>query len=224
MRILKVVSVVAIALAAIFASVAPAPAVAIYSSALGDGVGTLSCGGLCVNVDPRPSPWVPVVVGGRQWVSNANTGEGVGSVPGPANAVGLAPGQQSLSFTYTIIGLLAPTNLNLSIWADDTAGVSIDGAAWLIAPSAGPYPACSTSAIGCSAGTEGLIATTLGIGNHTITFDVFQAGGAGTPFGLTFEGDLAATPEPATILLLGSALAAAGIASRRRLAQKAQQQ
>lgn len=219
----KVFSVVAIALVGFFASVGPAPAVAIYSDGvLGDGFGTLLCGGgACVNVAPQPGPWAPPVVGGRQWVSDANTG---GTVPGPVNAAGLAPGQESLQFTYSFSVLATPSILNLSIWADDTAGVSIDGAPWLIDPSPGPYPACSTGVIGCQVGTEGLISQLLGVGDHVITFDVFQAGGDGTPFGLMFEGDLTPVPEPATILLLGSALAAAGIASRRRLAQKKGQQ
>lgn len=225
----KAAIVVATAILALFASVAPAPAVAIFSSASGDGTGnSLACvvnplctTGALVNVDPRPTPpWIDPVTGGRQWVSYDNTG---GNVAGPANAAGLGAGQQNVSFTYTILSDPLPRILNLSIWADDTARVSVDGVA-LIDPVLDPggYTACSSVAIGCSSGTEGTLAGILLAANvqHTITFDVFQMGGEGTPFGLSFEGDLAAVPEPATILLLGSALAAAGVASRRRLQKR----
>lgn len=225
----KAAIVVATAILALFASVAPAPAVAIFSSASGDGTGnTLACTintlcttGAVVNVDPTPTPpWIAPVTGGRQWVSYDNTG---GTVSGPEQAAGLGVGQETVSFIYTIAADALPRILNLSIWADDTARVSLDGVA-LINPTLDPagYPACSSIAIGCSAGTEGTLAGILlaAGASHTLTFDVFQMGNTGTPFGLSFEGDLAAVPEPATILLLGSALAAAGMASRRRLQKR----
>jgi hypothetical protein len=227
MPMLKVASLVVTGLVALLASVSPASAIAIYSNANGDGtVNTLLCGGgPCVNIDPRPSPWAPVVgdpstSDGRQWVSDSQTGT---FSSGVLDAPDL--NTPSLVYTYTISGLTVPTLLDLSIWADDTARVSIDGTE-IIAPSAGPYPTCSTTAIGCQVGTEGTISAFLltAGSDHTITFDVFQAGGDNTPFGLMFDGELTPIPEPATILLLGSALAAAGIASRRRLAQKGQQQ
>ena len=60
----------------------------------------------------------------------------------------------------------------------------------------------------------------LGTGDHNIDFAVYQrvvlADGTGTPFGLLFAGELTPVPEPASILLLGSALTAVGMASKRR--------
>jgi hypothetical protein len=49
---------------------------------------------------------------------------------------------------------------------------------------------------------------------HTIQFDTFQTGGF--TFGLMAQGELTPVPEPATLLLVGSTLAAAGLISRRR--------
>jgi hypothetical protein len=64
---------------------------------------------------------------------------------------------------------------------------------------------------------------------HTIQFDVFQRGSL--TFGLNYSGDLSPVPEPTSLpvpeptslLLVGSALAAAGFMHRRRL-QKNQTQ
>jgi len=116
------------------------------------------------------------------------------------------------------LGVLPTANrLVLNVWADDTAGVSINNNPYVLSPNAGPYPHCANGAgsVGCDVGEQGVLNVILNAGANTIFFDVFQRGGNNTPFGLLYAGELTPVPEPTTILLLGSALTAAGVFSRR---------
>lgn len=208
----RAVVAIAIAIVAMLGTAVPAPAIAIYSDAGGDGFGTLTCiSGGCPGVfnitAPPIPPWQDPLLTSQpsaKWVSiEADDG-----TAGPANGT-------TSTFQYAFV-LAQKAVLNLSVWADDTSGVTLDGVQNLITPAGGPYPQCAQVPIGCTPGTEGIFSILLDAGAHTLAFDFSQLGGSGTPYGLMFAGDLAATPEPATILLLGSALAAAGVASRRR--------
>ncbi len=109
--------------------------------------------------------------------------------------------------------------MTFKVWADDTASVSITGGSLnnlngALAPNISQDLACANGAIGCEADEFGLFSTGTLTGLHTLSVTVHQLVES-SPFGTLVEGDLAAVPEPATILLLGSALAAAGVASRR---------
>lgn len=126
-----------------------------------------------------------------------------------------------------VIDFGAGSLLTLKVWADDTAAVRIDGVP-LALVGGGSAPNFTTDGV-CAAGTLGCQTDEFGsfsefrVGLHTLSIQVTQVFPNGaTPFGALGEGDLAAVPEPATILLLGSALAAAGVASRRRLAKKSE--
>ena len=127
-----------------------------------------------------------------------------------------------------VIDFGAGSLLTLSVWADDTAKVLIDGVALtLLNPGSAPNTdlsdgICATGALACEQDEAGLFSA-FRSGSHTLQIQVSQLfQGEATPFGALGEGDLAAVPEPATILLLGSALAAAGVVSRRRLAKKSE--
>lgn len=118
--------------------------------------------------------------------------------------------------------------LTLNVWADDTAEVLIDGTALtMLNPGSAPNNdlsdgVCATGPLGCEQDEAGQFSALLS-GSHTLQIRVSQLfQNEPTPFGALGEGDLTAVPEPMTILLLGSALAAAGVASRRRLAKKSE--
>ncbi|HEY7203321.1 MAG TPA: PEP-CTERM sorting domain-containing protein [Methylomirabilota bacterium] len=221
---LKTAAVFALAIVAVLGSFTAAPAVAIFSSGAGDGVGTLTCVSGAVAcpstvVDittPNPA-WQPNNPGGSNgvWVSfSAGHGTAGPNVAAP-NA---DPGNQTVTFNYSF-SLLGPSRLDLSIWADDTARIVVDGVE-RIAGNGVQDTRCAAGAIGCESGEAGTIsALLLGTGSHDIDFEVYQRvvnGTIGTPFGLLFAGELTPVPEPASILLLGSALTAVGMASKRR--------
>ena len=225
---LKAAAVFAVAIVALLCSVTGAPAIAIYSDAGGDGVGTLSCqsglvgcGGVA-NITAPAGPWQPNNPGGTNavWISfDANHGSVGPNVLSPD----LSDANHTVNFSYDFNLAIAST-LTLSVWADDTAHISLDHA-HLYNGNAVQDGACAAGPLGCQPGEQFSIAPVLlAAGNHELDFEVFQRvifdNGDGTPFGLMFAGDLTPVPEPGTILLLGSALTAAGMASRRRLLKK----
>jgi hypothetical protein len=229
----KAIAVFAIAALALVGTVVPASAIAIFSTDGGnDGTGVLTCldgavacgapGNIFALNAPLPSPWVPNNPGGSNavWVSfNANHSQD-GQGPNVAQSdTDVTNGDPTVTFRYSF-SLALPATLSFSVWADDTAGVLLDGLS-LAAPNGVQDGACADGAIGCENGEEATFSNlALASGAHTIDFEVYQRvlneNGSGTPFGLLFAGDIAPVPEPATILLLGSALTAAGVASRRR--------
>ena len=112
--------------------------------------------------------------------------------------------------------------LNLEVWADDSAGVYVDGVL-VFAPVLTQGSACSGQVIGCLPGQDGVLSNYhLAAGTHTITFDLYQTGtGTDTtsnPMGLLFTGSDVASPEPAALLLVGAGLVAIGLLRRSRKA------
>lgn len=214
---LKVAAVFALAVLAVFAFTTPSPAISIDS-----GAGFTTCtSGLQACVAPanvnNPLPWGQgnsPLGSTAVWVSYAATTNVDGG--GPLNSPDITPVNATVHF-FQDLGSTGG-QLSLSIWADDTAGVNIDGGAYLVGPDPGPYPHCANGAgsVGCDVGEQGVLNIFLNPGSHFVQFDVFQRGGDFTPFGLLYTGSLTPVPEPATILLLGSALTAAGVVSRRR--------
>jgi PEP-CTERM motif len=181
-----------------------------------------------VAITPDPA-WQPNNTGastGAFWVSFANTGAG-GSVVTPNVTPPLTHANATELFTVHINAGFS--SLSLIVWADDTAGVSRNGGVtYLASDTAGasaPNPvqgaACANGGLTCTAGGGAHFTIPLGGLAADLEFDVFQR--AGGPFGLLYAGDLTPVPEPATMLLVGSVLAAAGFVSRKRL-QKNQEQ
>jgi len=223
---LKTAAVLAFAtLLLLAAQVAPAPALAIYSDAslTTCTTGTQACSTVFNVTGSLPwgqgnNPGLSSAV----WVSYAANTNADPNGPANDNNPTADPGNQTVRF-FQDLGSTGGF-LSLNIWADDTAGVGLDGGAWLVNPNNGPYPHCADGAgsVGCDVGEQGVLNQLLDPGPHTLYFDVFQRGGSGSPFGLLYAGELTPVPEPATILLLGSALTAAGVFSRRRLRKSSQ--
>lgn len=221
----KTAAVFALVVVALLGSVTAAPAIAIYSAGgAGDGYGTLTCASGTVTCGPGiaaltkiPSVWQPnnPNASNAVWVSfDASHGSTGPNVAAPnAN-----PGNQTVTFNYSFT-LATPGKLSLNIWADDTAQVFVDGISKILGNGV-QDSFCAAGAIGCQPGENATISSLLlGTGAHEIEFAVYQrvvSGTKGTPFGLLFAGDLTPVPEPASIVLLGSALTAVGMASKRR--------
>jgi len=219
---LKVAAAFVIAAGLLVTGVSTASAISIQSA-----VGETQCvAPPCVNVTAIPTVngvWQPNF-GSSVWVSFANTGVGGAS---PANSTGVA--DITGRFRDTFVLPAGTWNLTLHVWADDTAGVLLNGSPLTnhvvgsSAPNLTPGGACAPApGLGCLTTTGGLFTATLAGGvSNTLEFDVYQTGL--DTFGLLYAGDIvAAVPEPASILLLGSALTALGVASRRRWQKRTQ--
>jgi hypothetical protein len=152
------------------------------------------------------------------WISYAATGFGdTVFVPyGGTTAVG------SILFTFAS----AAGMLRLNVWADDTAGVLLDGSTYLALP-VFSQSICSGAPIGCRPEDAGQLTAQLTAGTHTLQFDLYQTGtGANTssnPLGLLFTGTapgpdevIQDAPEPVTFWLAGSGLIAAAMIIKAR--------
>jgi hypothetical protein len=148
-----------------------------------------------VLITPVPSWAVPPA--GASWVSYASTGIGPGGPSHPKETVN--------SWTILTENFFLPSAINtgsLRVWADDTDSV------WLDDAFAGS-PSGRTAGEFTDISLDGLSQ-----GAHTLTFSLYQNGNS--PFGLLYSGSVnsgspiqiteSATPEPGTMILLGSGL------------------
>lgn len=157
---------------------------------------------------------------GAEWVSYADTGV-LGTTLAPQRGSSENPDGRALIFSVEEVfdvDLLGG-DLFVSIWADDTAEIWLDGTRLLEANFS--QEICARGSIGCEPGEQGEIAASLAGGQHTLRIDVFQVGrgdsNGSNPFGLLYSGDLtggvrneeaAPTPEPsaAWVFAIGAGL------------------
>lgn len=146
-------------------------------------------------------------LGSSSWVSyNPNTAPG-GSV--------VAPNGSYLYYTTFVDNTPGTSNGTVTVMADDTTSIYLNGT--LITAAAAP-----TAAANCTAGTPNCkVPTTYSLsgfvsGTNVLAFVVDQDFGSAT--GLDFVGavNTAATPEPSSLLLMGTGLLSGGGALLRR--------
>ena len=155
---------------------------------------------------PNTAPWANAV-GNSSWISfNPNT-QPFGSVIAP-NAVS--------TYTTTFFDATPGTSTgSITVMADDTASVYLNGT--LVAAAAANSPAgnCTIGGPNCRVPSTFTL-TGFVAGLNTLTFDVSQLYGVAE--GLDFVGTVntSAVPEPSSLLLMGSGLlAGAGVSMRR---------
>jgi hypothetical protein len=174
---------------------------------------------LGTNILITPHPVWEMNHADAKWVSFALTGDSQTQIP----IDDMVDPDYDLSATanfhelFNLSGIV--NSAFVRVWADDTSAVYLNGSL-IQAPNAVQDNACAAGSISCEP-HEGLLIDLkatgkLRSGSNVLTFSVFQRGNG--PFGILYEGsaDTTATPEPASIALLGGGLMSLVYYARRR--------
>lgn len=184
---------------------------------------SLTAATVAITPEPRWQPNNPTIPGGTGsssavWISHVESGFGDSHFVPFGGIVHV----MSVYHDFTS----AAGILNLSVWADDTAEVLLDGVS-IFAP-AFTSSVCSGQPIGCLPPHAGIINTAFDTGSHRLEFRVFQVGQGTTtstnPFGLLYAGTAtnlvtpdprSVTPEPGTWAMAGAVLLVIAVVRKR---------
>jgi len=174
--------------------------------------------GTAVVAVTNPGGWANAIAG-SEWVSN-------NAISGPSGTDYFDPyGYYTYTETFTVTGEAKIASGSLSVMADDTATILLNGTVLADYESTSDDSHCANTVpvgqgISCGGGyTISLAGLNLVHGVNTLTIVDLQAGtgGQGDAAGIDYSGIITTAPEPGTSALLGSGLLGLLFLARRHV-------